>query len=416
MPRLLGSDASWEQWGGPTRDFRVNPIPEMESLKRPSTVWQRSLGLGHSAIVANADHGFTTHLDDNHDVLTKWRIADGRIAWESRRRVTYHSPTKAYDGPHTTPVLSRNQVLTVNNDALVRSFDIETGRERWKVDLKQTCGTTLPQSGYASSPLIWQNLLIVPTLGIPQPSETERFAPNLANSVKTVVPGAVALDLLTGDEVWRTDTFRSSHSSPVLIEVNDQPVIVFHGMFELLGIDPRQGNVLFRQLLRKSAADNVSFTPIWDPSRQQILISHGYCNFGTQAIRLQNTEGGWSTNVAWTNRRMRLVHTNAVMFDEVLLGASESITAGIDVRDGTTLFRQRGFGEGNFLAVGSEVLLISESGELIAGKPGRDGIELLWRMRVFKDQPAWTVPTLVGDRLLLRNVSQLKQLRFQFVP
>ena len=56
-------------------------------------------------------------------------------------------------------------------------------------------------------------------------------------------------------------------------------------MFELVGIDPQDGNVLWRQMLRREAADNVTFTPIWDAARRQVLISHG-TNEGKQKVSM----------------------------------------------------------------------------------------------------------------------------------
>ena len=134
------------------------------------------------------------------------------------------------------------------------------------------------------------------------------------------IPGAVALDIRTGEEVCARESLRSSHASPILIDFEEQPTVVFHGMFELVGIDPQDGTVLWRQMLRREAADNVTFTPIWDAARSQVLISHGYCDFGTQAIKLQRRGGDWKTEINWTNSRLRIGHTNAVLIGTTLLG------------------------------------------------------------------------------------------------
>lgn len=226
------------------------------------------------------------------------------------------------------------------------------------------------------------------------------------------VPGAVALDMRSGKEIWRSESFRSSHASPILIDVAGQPTVVFHGMFELVGIDPQDGNVLWRQMLRREAADNVTFTPIWDAARSQVLISHGYCDFGTQAIQLEKRGEDWKTEINWTNSRLRIVHTNAVLSGTTLLGTGRStVLVAIDVRDGKTIFRQRGFGKCNLLTIGPQLLILDESGDLLGGELRADKLEETWRTSVLTAN-AWTVPSIAAGQLLLRDLRELKMYRF----
>ncbi len=83
----------------------------------------------------------------------------------------------------------------------------------------------------------------------------------------------------------------------------------------------------------------------------------------------------------------------------------------IDVRDGGMVFRKRGFGKSNLLAVGSQLVILDESGDLIGGQLNEEGVSELWRIPALS-KTAWTVPALAGRRLLLRNGSELKVYRF----
>lgn len=411
----LRQDQDWPQWGGPNRNFSVYSPAENLRLPKPELVWTGQLGTGHSAIVAVGDFAYTLHLDGDHEVLKKWRVDSGEGVWSHRLKVGYHASSAQYDGPHATPTVLADQVIGVSIDAKAYSVDVESGELLWLRDLRTEFGTKLPQSGYACSPLVWQDFVLLPTLGDSQPAETETYVrePTIPAGQQPI-PGAVALDVRSGKEVWRTKSFRSSHGSPILVEVSEQPMLVFHGMFELVGVDPATGKILWKQLLRRRAADNVSFTPIWDSERSQFLISHGYCDLGTQAISLKKTEAGWQTATEWTNSQLQIVHTNAVLAGHTLVGTKRpaaTLMVAIDVRDGRTVFRNRGFSKSNLVTIGRQLLILDEKGDLVCGQLDDDGITEFWKIRALAN-PSWTVPSIVGKHLMLRDGREIKVYRF----
>lgn len=400
------ADGDWTQWGGPQRDFSATPPAQTQPLPAPQLIWQQDLGPGHAAIVSEGQHAYSLRLNSDEEVLEQWDLETGRLVETNRYEVDFHASIAEYDGPHSTPLVTDDGMVTVGIDAGVHCFNCSDRSRRWNRKLPAEFGTVLPQSGYAASPLAWGQRLILPTLGNARSQETESYQPPGVG--EDSIPGAVALDIRSGAEIWRSESFRSSHASPILATIDGQPTVIFHGMFELVGVDPRKGRVLWRHLLRREAADNVSFTPIWDPERRQILISHGYCDLGTQAIRLERRGSSWKTETTWTNDRLRITHTNAVRMGTTLVGTSRSsVLVAVDVRDGETVFRQRGFSKANFLNLGTDLLILDESGDLICGALGAARITERWRIRALSAN-AWTAPSMAGGRLLLRDLRELK--------
>ncbi len=405
----------WECWAGPNQDFSVS-WPQNLKWQAPNLLWKQELGRGHSAVVSSSDSCFVFHLVGDEEKLEKRSLSDGKKIWESHHRVSYHASTANYDGPHATPAIVGNRIITVGIDAIVRASNTKDGTPIWSCDLKSKLGTQLPQSGYACSPLVWKNLVFVAGLGNATDSETEYFEERSGKSeTGKSIAGAAAIDCRTGKIVWRSESFRASHSSPVLMEIENQVMLVFHGMFELVGVDPNSGKILWRQLLRKVAADNVSFTPIWDRKRRQILIAHGYCDHGAQAIQLSKKKGEWKTRIAWTNRQLQIVHTNAVLVGTYLVGTrrpSPTLWTAIDVRNGRTVFRERGFRKSNFLSMGGgKVIILDERGKLIGASIKDGAVVETWQTAVASKQ-AWTVPTFSGETLLMRDGNQLAALKF----
>lgn len=413
-PNQRSETRDWNQWGGPNQDFHVESISPGKVLNQPVLVWQKKIGKGHSAVVSTDDFLFTLHTDGNNEVLTKWHTNSGAKVWTCRYTVEFNSNGR-YAGPHATPAIYRDQIFASSIDAKVRAIDLETGRINWTHDLCKTYGTRLPQSGYASSPVISCGRVVVPTIGESTSSETEKFNPDPQPGVdKRLIPGAVALDTVTGNSVWQTKSFRTSHCSAFKLTVNQQKMLLFHGMFQLIAVDPTSGKILWKQLLRKLAADNVSFTPIWDAQRNQIIVSHGYCDFGTQAIKLEQEGNAWKSRIAWTNSNLQIVHTNAVIIGDILIGTrrpAATLLVGIDVEDGKTKFRQRGFGKSNMLAVESQLLVLDEDGSVTCVELENNKVAERWKVSALSGT-AWTVPSMVGDRLFLRDDRQIKVYRF----
>ena len=91
-------------------------------------------------------------------------------------------------------------------------------------------------------------------------------------------------------------------------------------------------------------------------------------------------------------------------------GRSDVLTA-IDVRDGETLSRQRGFGKANLIHSGRELLVLTEDGDLVGAELAESGVDERWRVSALGGK-AWTVPTVADGRVYVRDTESLKAFRF----
>ncbi|MEL6110825.1 MAG: PQQ-binding-like beta-propeller repeat protein, partial [Planctomycetota bacterium] len=162
--------SDWSSWGGPNRDFSVLR-GSSKPLRTPRLVWERSLGDGHSAVVVDGEHCYCQYSAGKTEFVQKRNLQNGELIWETDYPVSMQS--SRYPGPHATPAISQGKLVTASIDGQIHAFDVESGESIWRIDLVREFGTTLPQSGYASSPLIIDDLVIVPTLGKAQARETE---------------------------------------------------------------------------------------------------------------------------------------------------------------------------------------------------------------------------------------------------
>jgi len=89
-------------------------------------------------------------------------------------------------GPHSTPVIAGDLLVTVGLVGRMQAFEKQTGRVVWSNDLWREYGGTRLERGYVCSPLVYKNLAIV-TVGGPGQA-------------------LMAFDLQTGAVVWKKQT------------------------------------------------------------------------------------------------------------------------------------------------------------------------------------------------------------------
>jgi outer membrane protein assembly factor BamB len=106
-------------------------------------------------------------------------------------------------------------------------LDASTGAILWKHDLNQEYQIKMPIWGIASTPLIFENKLILQIGG--------------GNGASIL-----ALDKNTGKELWRSMDDEISYSAPLLIQQAGKPVVVVWTAEYLNGLDPKTGKVYWK--------------------------------------------------------------------------------------------------------------------------------------------------------------------------
>ncbi len=102
-------------------------------------------------------------------------------------------------------------------------FEAAGGDLLWSHDLDKEYDTKIPTWGIAASPIVHENLLIVPACG------KDAYL--------------VAFDAQTGREAWRALSDRGNYSAPILIEQAGQPVLVIWTASRVVAVDPKSGKL-----------------------------------------------------------------------------------------------------------------------------------------------------------------------------
>ena len=99
--------------------------------------------------------------------------------------------------------------------------------------------------------------------------------------------------------------------------------------------------------------------------------------------------------------------------DDVVYGASGDFgpvfMAAVNVKNGEFLWRKRGFSKATCIYADKKLIILDEDGNLALTSPRDDKLKVRSKANVCQ-RNAWTVPTLIGTTLYLRDRHQIMAL------
>lgn len=381
------AQASWEQWGGPTRDFAVKTKGLAASWpeKGPRQLWKRELGEGYSAIVSDGPTLYTMYSRGTQEVAVALAADTGKTVWEH----AYESEAAGMNfdygrGPHSTPLVAGGRLFTVGTTGKMHALDLKTGKVAWSHDLWKEYGGTKMDRGYTCSPVAYKGNVIL-------------FVGGRGQTV-------MAFDQKDGRVVWKRQDMELSPNSPLVVNVGGQDQLVAFMAAQVAGLDPSNGDLLWTYPHPTDFGLNIS-TPVWGEDGL-LFLSSGYSG-GSRVLKLTRGKDGKTTPTElWFHRRLRIHHGNAVRVGDQVYGSSgdfgPSFIAAVDVKTGQVLWQDRSFSKANFVLADGRLIILDEDGHLALADAGPAGLKVVSKVPLL-EKTAWTAPTLVGTKLFIRD-------------
>jgi outer membrane protein assembly factor BamB len=380
-------EGRWLEWGGPTRDFHVPGAVLAPSWPRegPKRLWSRDLGDGYSSILSDGPRLFTVFRRDKQNVATALDAATGRTLWEQAFDA---SPLPGMfleygAGPNSTPLLVGERLFVATFTGQLSALDPKSGRVLWRQELWKEHGGTFRDVGYSASPLAYRDTIILPVGGKGK--------------------GVFAFRQTDGAVLWKKQDFENAMSSPLLIRVDGQEQIVLFMVDHVIGLDPQTGDLLWSHEHKTDYAVNAS-TPVWADGN--ILIVASAYGSGARALKLERRDGKTAVRELWMNRRFRVHHGNMLRIGEYVYGSSgdfgPALLSAVHVPTGRLVWQDRHFPKANLLYAAGKVIVLDEDGRLALATLGPEGLKVHSEAEILT-KLAWTVPTLVGSRLYVRD-------------
>ena len=388
----------WNQWRGPSRNGSVSTDTSPKSWpEKFKSTWSVEVGEGYSSPVVSNGRVFVSARRDPNEVVMAVNIADGKILWEQKYVASFQKNQYAVEmakGPHATPLVMGDRLITLGVTGVLVAWDTATGRELWKKDFSSSIDTSKLFCGTAASPLAVDDQLIV--------------------QIGSDIHGGKILSLnpATGAPIWEWKGAGPGYASPILVQVGTTRQIVAMTQESIVGLEPKSGNELWSIPFPDEWHENI-MTPIWTGTN---LIVSG-TRQGTHSYSLNKTNGQWKPAEVWQNKDVAMYMSSPV-FGDGLIYAHSSKRKGqfvaVDAKTGTIKWATEGReGEqASVLLTPQYVLFLTSSADLIVTKRAQNTFAVERRYEV-ATSPTWAVPVLLGNDILIRDSTSLKRLTAQ---
>jgi outer membrane protein assembly factor BamB len=299
--------------------------------------------------------------------------------------------SRSHPGTRCTPTVENGNVYVISGTGQAASFDAKTGQKNWQVDAYTLFDGQYPSWGYAESPLVTNDKVIV-TVG----GKKALFA---------------ALDVKDGRVVWTTPANgdKSAFCSPIAFEWAGRTLIINMTSDHLVGIDETDGQSLFSYPLSDYISDRVRGnhpnTPIFFDGK--IVVSSGY-DMGS--VQVQLAPDGKGVSQVWSNPEFDNHHGGIVLVDGSLYGANwQSNKQGqwlcVDWNTGKTLYAQTWHNKGSLTYADGMLYCYEEQTGTVGLVPATPaGFDPVSSFQITRGEGEhWAHPVVCDRRLYLRH-------------
>ncbi len=278
--RPPASQNGWPQWRGALRDGVSHDAGLLNEWPAdgPPLVWKATgLGRGFSSLSIADGHIFTMGDRAGGEFVIALDLASGKELWSARIGDIWEP--QGYAGPRATPTIDGKRIYALGPHGDLVCLEAESGKEVWHRKMQSDFGGRMHSGwGYSESPLIDGDRLVCTPGG--------------------VEAAMVALDKLTGKEIWRTaipslgegdfGSDGAAYSSIVISNGGGLRQYVQLMGRGVIGVGCRDGKFLwgFNRVVNKTA--NIP-TPL--VHGDYVFCSTGY-GAGAVLLKLQAEKGG----------------------------------------------------------------------------------------------------------------------------
>ncbi len=378
------SGAGWAGFRGPDRDGIIHGVRiETDwSASPPVELWRRPVGPGWSSFAVGGGLFYTQEQRGEDEVVSCYDLTTGKPVWRYSEAARFWESNSG-PGPRGTPTLSDGRLYTFGATGILSVLDAVSGTIIWSRNAAADTNTEVPTWGFASSPLVVDDRVIVAAAG-----------------------SLTAYDLVSGERRWFDTDGGDCYSSPHLLTIDGIPQVLLLNEAGVKSVAPADGTPLWEHAW--------SGGPILQPAltaNGDVLISVSERS-GIRCIHVAKGPGGWTAEERWTSTQLRPYFNDIVVHDGHVYGFDGPILACLNVEDGQRKWKGGRYGQGQLVLLADQdlLLVLSEKGELALVEAAPDGFTELARFIAITGK-TWNHPVLVGDILLVRNAQEMAAFR-----
>lgn len=392
---------TWPQFRGPNRDGITTEKGVWKKIQDqdPKLEWTaEGVGAGYASVSVNDNYLLTSGNVGNSQAVTAISIADGKVAWSTP--ISDSAPKHGYEGSRTTPTIDGDRAYAVSSDGRIVCLSLKDGKEVWQHNFREWNGKMMSGWGFSESPLVDGNLVLC-------------------------TPGAndaliVALDKMTGKEVWKTaldDTSKdekklndgAGYASIVISNgggVKQYVQLVGRGV---VGVRASDGKILWRYTGVGNTTANI---PTVVASENYVFCSTGY-DTGSALLELKKKgkdevamkEVYFLKPKQLQNKQGGMVLVNGHIYCGH--GNGSGLPICVELKTGDIAWgpqRGKGNGESSVVYADGNIVFRFQDGTIDIVKANPKKYELVRSFKPeYQERESWSYPAISNGKLYLRE-------------
>lgn len=372
-------EGEWPAWRGGRfgGDSEVRGL--FEGAVGLEVVWRKPVGSGYSAVAISQGTVVTLASDHDRDFIVALDEKTGKERWRCPIAKTFPGRDGAVDGPVSTPAIDEEMVFALGPFGHLFAVDLRTGKRRWSTHLPEEHSAATPHWGFTTSPLVYEDLLIVATGGTEQNMVT-------------------AFDKKTGRVVWAAGDDEVNYQSPIVLTLDGKDQIVCAGEGRLYGLDPDDGQSIWERRHGGQGFYAKIINPVVVKERELFMT---YRSFESQLLSIEEGEDGYEAARVWKSRDLRSNYNIAAYHRGHLYGYSGDFLVCVDATSGKLEWKSRPPGNGFLIGVDGHLVILTKKGLLSVVKATPEKYQEVAKMQIF-ERRSWTPPSFANDHLFVR--------------
>ncbi len=371
FPVAAGGGDEWPDYRGPHHDGHSDAtgLPLVWSETR-NVAWKTEIHgrAWSSPVVADGEVWLTSATADGHDLYVLCIDAEsGEISMDEKlfhvKKPQFAHSFNSYASP--SPVIHGDKIFVTFGSPGTACLD----RESKKVEWKRTDLVCNHFRGAGSSPLVYEDLLILTMDG----SDRQYLIAMDTTTGKTRWTTARSTDFKDIDagtgKPKRDGDFRKGFSTPIVIEVGGEPQLISPGARAAFAYDPRTGEEIWTvRYPNHSSASRSVF------GHGLVFINTGYAKAELLAVRPTGRGDVTDTHIEWRLRKGVPNKPAPLLIGETLYMLNDDgVASCVEAKTGKTVWQERVGGKYSsaLVYVDGRIYGFGQDGRTVIFKPGK---------------------------------------------
>lgn len=383
--KLEGS-SFWSGFRGPKRDGHYTEQPVLTDWPREGLkpLWRQPAGGGYASFAIAQGRAFTIEQRREQEVAVAYDVATGRELWHQGWKAEFKEELGG-DGPRATPSVDGERVYFLGALGEFRCMEAASGKLVWRRNIVEENRAPELTYGMSSSPLIWEEKVIV-TPGGPR-----------GRSV-------AAYHKVTGEPLWHSQDDEAAYSSPMEVELAGERHLLVACETRVLGLAPNDGRLLWEFPWVVQASNRNIAQPLV-VSSNRVFLSAGY-GTGCVVVEVTRQGGQFQARQVWRNKNMKNKFTSSVFWKGYIYGLDEDMLVCLNAENGRREWKEGRYGYGQLVLASEHLIILTGDGELALVPARPEKHTELCRFEAIRGK-TWNHPALGGGKLMVRNAYEM---------